>query len=61
MNGFLVDARDSELLARRAADLLAHRALLGDVRQTARERAIARFELRRCLAEQTRLVTKLVS
>lgn len=60
VNGFLVDARDSELLARRAADLLARRALLGPVRQTARNAAIARFDLGRCLAEQTRLVTELV-
>ena len=60
VNGFLVDARDGELLARRAADLLARRALLADVRQAAREHAIARFELGRCLAEQTRLVTGLM-
>ena len=59
VNGFLVDARNSELLARRAADLIAHRALLTDIRQAARERAIARFELGRCLAEQTRLVAEL--
>lgn len=60
VNGFLVDARDRELLARRAADLLARRALLANVRQTARDGAIARFELGRCLAEQTRLVAELV-
>ena len=60
VNGFLVDARDSELLARRAADLLARRALLGNVRQTARERAIAGFELRRCLAEQSRLIAEML-
>ena len=60
VNGFLVDARDGDLLARRAADLLARRALLADVRQAARENAIARFELGRCLAEQTRLVTGLM-
>lgn len=61
VNGFLIDARDSELLARRAADLLARRALLAHVRQTARDGAIARFELGQCLAEQTRLVAELVS
>ena len=60
VNGFLVDARDSELLARRAADLLGRRALLADVRQAARDRTIAHFELGRCLAEQTRLVKELV-
>ena len=60
VNGFLVDARDSELLARRAADLLARRALLASVRQTARDGAIARFELGQCLARQTRLVAELV-
>ena len=60
VNGFLVDARDSELLARRAADLLARRALLADVRAAARQRAIAEFELGRCLAQQTSLIRELV-
>lgn len=60
VNGFLVDARDSELLARRAADLLARRALLASVRKTARGGAIARFELGRCLAEQTSLIAELM-
>lgn len=61
VNGFLVDARDSECLARRAAGLLGDRALLTDVRQAARTQAIARFELKQCLAEQTRLIADLVS
>ena len=60
VNGFLVDARDSDSLARRAADLLARRTLLTHVRQTARERAVARFDLGQCLAEQTRLVEELM-
>lgn len=60
VNGFLVDARDAALLAHRAADLLARRALLGDVRRAARERAIARFELGRCLSQQTRLIAELL-
>ena len=59
-NGFLVDARDGALLARRAADLLARRALLGNVRAAARQRAIAGFELGRCLDQQTRLLRELV-
>ena len=61
VNGFIVDARDSDLLARRAADLLSNRARLADVRQAARNQAIARFELRRCLAEQTRLVADMTA
>ena len=59
-NGFLVDARNADLLAERAASLLARRALLGHVRRAARERAIARFELGQCLAEQTRLIAGLM-
>ena len=61
VNGFLADARDSVLLASRAADLLARRALLVNVRRAARQRAIADFELGRCLSQQTRLLRKLVS
>ena len=61
VNGFIVDARDSELLARRAADLLADRARLADVRRAARNQAVARFDLRRCLAEQTRLVADMTA
>ena len=60
VNGFLVDARNSQLLASRAADLLARRSLLVDVRAAARQRAIAEFELGRCLAQQTKLVRELV-
>lgn len=61
VNGFLVDARDAALLARRAADLLAHRALLTDIRAAARQRIVADFELGRCLAQQTGLIRDLVS
>ena len=61
VNGFLVEARDSVLLASRAADLLARRALLIDVRTAARQRAINGFELGRCLAQQTRLIQELVA
>ena len=60
VNGFLVDARDSALLARRAADLLARRTLLVDVQAAARQRAITEFELGRCLAQQTSLIRELV-
>ena len=60
VNGFLVDARDSELLASRAADLLGRRALMGNVRRNARDTAIARFELGQCLAQQSRLVAELM-
>lgn len=60
VNGFLVDARDSELLAYRAADLLARRTLLGNIRKAARDRAIAEFDLRRCLAKHTRLIAEIL-
>lgn len=60
-NGFLVDARDPEALASRAADLLAHRASFTAVRQRARECAIQRFDLRQCLARQSRIVHNLAA
>ena len=56
VNGFLAEARDAAALAARAADLLAHRGSLGDVRKRARMGAVQRFELGRCLGAQTRLV-----
>lgn len=61
VNGFLVDARDSGMLASRAADLLAHRHQLDEVRRNAREQAIANFELRQCLAKQKQLIAELTS
>ncbi len=60
-NGFLVDARDAARLAGRAADLLARRTLLAEVRTAARQRAVAEFELGRCLAQQSSLVRELVA
>ncbi len=60
VNGFLVDARDPARLAQRAADLLTHRSSLAAVRRAARELAVARFDLRDCLAAQTRLVAEIV-
>ncbi len=57
-NGFLVDGRDPDALARRAADLLAHRAKLGEMRQRARATAAARFDLTRCLAAQRALIAE---
>lgn len=59
VNGFLIDARDADALAARAATLLADRQALGVVRRRARERAITSFDLRRCLAAQRRLVEEL--
>ena len=59
VNGFLVDARNSDLLARRAADLLARRPILAPVRHWARELAIAKFDLRQCLATQQQIISKL--
>ncbi len=56
VNGFLVEARDVEGLALRASELLAHRRALGEVRRRARLTAAERFDLRRCLDAQTRLI-----
>ena len=46
-------------LAALAASLLADRQALAAVRRRARERAVASFDLRRCLALQRRLVEEL--
>lgn len=59
VNGALVDGRDPDAVARRAADMLARRALLGGLRAQARAGAVAQFDVRRCLAAQTRLVEEL--
>jgi glycosyltransferase involved in cell wall biosynthesis len=56
VNGFLVDGRNPDAVARRAAELVAHRAVLEPVRQRARSAAVGRFDLRRCLAAQSALV-----
>lgn len=59
-NGMLIDARETACLAARAADLLESRRELDHLRRAARAGAIERFDLRRCLAEQTQLVEDLV-
>lgn len=59
-NGFLVDGRDPAAIANRAADLLARRATLAAVRSRARETAMQRFDLRRCLEAQSHIVRELV-
>ena len=56
VNGFLVEARDVEGLALRAAELLAHRRALAEVRRRARLAAAERFDSRRCLDAQTQLI-----
>lgn len=56
VNGFLVDGRDPEAIASRAADLLARRLSLGSVRDRARDMAMQHFDLRRCLMQQSRLI-----
>lgn len=61
VNGFLVDGRDADAVARRAAELLAHRAALGPVRDRARATATQRFDLRHALQAQTRLIRELGS
>jgi glycosyltransferase involved in cell wall biosynthesis len=60
VNGFLVDARDPDALASEAADLLARRAAFVSGRQRAREQAARRFDLRQCLARQTRIIRSLI-
>ena len=59
VNGALVDGRDPDALAERAADLLARRHMLSAMRSRARAMAVERFDLPRCLAQQTRLVREL--
>ena len=54
--GFLVDARDASLLAKRAAELLARRQTLDGIRRAAREHAIARYDVSRCLAAQMAII-----
>ena len=61
VTGFLVDPRDPLGLARRAAELLAARARLTQVRRAARTLAVARFDLRDALVRQTRLVEGMMS
>lgn len=61
VNGALVDARDADALARRAAELLAERAHLDHLRRAARDQAVERFDLRQCLSAQTRLVERLAA
>ncbi len=61
VNGFLVDARDPEAVADRAAGLLARRASLRPVRERARAMAAQRFDLRHCLDQQSRLVQELAA
>ena len=58
-NGFLVDFFDPQGLAARVADALDARSELGGIRECARETVVARYDLRRCLAEQIRLIRSL--
>lgn len=60
-NGFLVDPRDPEAIARRAAELLAERAGLAEVRQAARRTIEARCALEPCLAAQAALIDSLLA
>jgi glycosyltransferase involved in cell wall biosynthesis len=61
VNGFLIDAPDAALLARRTTGLLAYRALLTEMGASARQCAVVDFELGRCLAQQTPFIRDLVS
>jgi glycosyltransferase involved in cell wall biosynthesis len=58
-NGLLVDFFDPASIAMRVADALDAEAKLGEVRARARESVLARYDLRRCLTEQMRLVQSL--
>lgn len=58
--GFLVDARDASLLAARAADLLGKPQTLDHVRRAARDEVLGRFDLQRCLAAQTAIISRLM-
>lgn len=58
-NGFLCDFHDSTGLAVRAAQLLAERDGLADVRRLARETALERYALDVCLPRQMALVRSL--
>lgn len=58
-NGLLVDLRDPAAIADRTAEALAAGSSLDPLRLRARETAVTLFALRRCLAEQMRLVRSL--
>jgi glycosyltransferase involved in cell wall biosynthesis len=58
-NGFLTEFFDHHALTARAAELLEAHASLEPVRRCARETVLSRYELSRCLVEQTRLVRSL--
>ena len=60
VTGFLTDPREPEALAGLAATLLAQRDQLAPVRRRARELAVARFELRDCLARQKLLIDQVL-
>ena len=60
-NGFLVDARQTDRFVARASELLAARAGLAAIRQAARDRAAATFDMRQCLAAQTSLIGELLN
>lgn len=61
VNGFLVDGRDPDAIASRAADLLGRQASLGPVRDRARATAQQRFDVRQCLAQQSRIIREVAS
>ncbi len=58
-NGFLADFLAPAEIAARVADALDARAGLDAMRRRARETVVARYDLRRCLAEQMRLIRSL--
>jgi glycosyltransferase involved in cell wall biosynthesis len=61
LNGFLVDMRDPDAIAHRAAALLAQRAVLDPVRAAARETILQRCALNDCLAAQDALIEAMLA
>jgi glycosyltransferase involved in cell wall biosynthesis len=58
-NGYLVDFFASEAIAARAAEILADRERLHEIRKRARQTVLDRYALENCLPQQVRLVTSL--
>lgn len=57
-NGFLTEMFEPDRIADQAAELLAARETLGEVRRRARRTIVERYALRDCLAKQVRLIER---
>jgi glycosyltransferase involved in cell wall biosynthesis len=58
-NGYLVEFFDPSAIAARVADSLEAREGMHGMRERARETVVARYDLRRCVTEQMRLIRSL--